>query len=79
MSQYCFLIPIYNHDKTITATVERLLPYELPIIIVDDGSIDNSPRVIEKYIKKCDKIKLLFHNLQIKNTSSSIFKVISEL
>lgn len=34
----CFLIPIYNHRETIAATVDKLLPFELPIIIVDDGS-----------------------------------------
>lgn len=34
----CLLIPIYNHKDVIGATVERLLPYGLPIFIVDDGS-----------------------------------------
>mgnify|MGYP006138778053 FL=1 len=34
----CFLIPIYNHHETIQATVEKLLPYALPIFIADDGS-----------------------------------------
>lgn len=34
----CFLIPIYNHHETISATVDKLLPYQLPIIIADDGS-----------------------------------------
>ena len=34
----CLLIPIYNHKDSIRATVERLIPYALPIFIVDDGS-----------------------------------------
>ncbi|OZB05805.1 MAG: glycosyl transferase [Idiomarina sp. 34-48-12] len=34
----CFLIPIYNHHETIRATVTKLLPFNLPILIVDDGS-----------------------------------------
>jgi len=33
----CLLIPIYRHKDSIRATVERLLPYGLPIFIVDDG------------------------------------------
>lgn len=38
MLNCCFLIPIYNHHETIRQTVEALLPFELPIVIVDDGS-----------------------------------------
>lgn len=34
----CFVIPIYNHHETIADTVAALLPYQLPIIIADDGS-----------------------------------------
>lgn len=34
----CLLIPIYNHKDSIASTVDRLLPYGLPIFIVDDGS-----------------------------------------
>ncbi|AAV80975.1 glycosyltransferase family 2 protein [Idiomarina loihiensis] len=62
MSQYCFLIPIYNHDKTITATVERLLPYELPIIIVDDGSNDHTKEVLATLAEE-HKSLVLLHTL----------------
>lgn len=34
----CFVIPVYNHPDTIAATVRSLLQFELPIIVVDDGS-----------------------------------------
>ena len=36
----CFLIPIYNHGRSIRVTVERLERYALPIFVVDDGSDD---------------------------------------
>jgi predicted LPLAT superfamily acyltransferase len=36
--QPCLLIPIYNHWRSIRATVERLAVYGLPIYVVDDGS-----------------------------------------
>lgn len=37
--QPCFLIPCYNHGKTLTAVVESLLAaYPHPVIVVDDGS-----------------------------------------
>lgn len=34
----CLLIPIYNHKDSIHATIERLVPNGLPILVVDDGS-----------------------------------------
>ena len=34
----CILIPYYNHPDAIGPVVEHLLPYNLNIIIVDDGS-----------------------------------------
>ncbi|MDD1791873.1 glycosyltransferase family 2 protein [Enterovibrio sp. ZSDZ42] len=40
MSAYspCFLIPCYNHGATIGAVVEALRDFSLPVLIVDDGS-----------------------------------------
>ncbi|OED72477.1 acyltransferase [Vibrio splendidus ZS-139] len=34
----CFLIPCFNHGATMPTVVSSLLKFELPIIIVDDGS-----------------------------------------
>lgn len=34
----CIIIPIYNHHETISATVNTLQQFKLPIVIVDDGS-----------------------------------------
>jgi glycosyltransferase involved in cell wall biosynthesis len=33
-----FLIPLYNHGKTLAPVLSCLAVYELPVIIVDDGS-----------------------------------------
>ncbi|WP_051218875.1 glycosyltransferase family 2 protein [Oceanobacter kriegii] len=35
---YCFIIPCYNHSTTLQATVDGLLGFGLPIIVIDDGS-----------------------------------------
>ena len=42
----CFLIPIYNHGRSIRVTVERLERYALPIFVVDDGSDDATRQVL---------------------------------
>ena len=34
----CFLIPCYNHGKTVAAVIDALAAYDFPVIIVDDGS-----------------------------------------
>lgn len=47
----CFLIPIYNHHETITATVDKLLPFALPIIIVDDGSNQQTKAALAAIVK----------------------------
>ncbi|GMO12702.1 MAG: hypothetical protein Ta2A_22810 [Treponemataceae bacterium] len=33
-----FVIPVYNHGKEVGNVVKQLTPYNLPIILVDDGS-----------------------------------------
>ncbi|WP_261844155.1 glycosyltransferase family 2 protein [Aliamphritea ceti] len=38
--QPAFLIPVYNHEHAITDTLEKALEYELPVLLVDDGSDD---------------------------------------
>ena len=50
------VVPSYNHAQFIEATLrsimkQRLSPAEL--IVIDDGSSDDSPRVIERVLKDC--------------------------
>lgn len=40
MSKICFLIPYYNHPAKIVKLCEILKSYEIPIILIDDGSSD---------------------------------------
>lgn len=58
--KFSVVIPLYNKEKEIKNTIESVLnqtykPDE--IIVVDDGSTDNSAFVVEKYFK--DKVKLI--------------------
>ncbi len=47
------VVPVYNGEKTIKKTIEALLSQKTEkkyeIIIVDDGSTDNTPNIIKKY------------------------------
>ena len=47
----CFLIPCYNHGKTLTSVVNNLLlDYDYPVVIVDDGSEQATKDVINNLI-----------------------------
>ena len=48
------IVPIFNEEKTATETIFSLLKLEYPknklrVIIVDDGSTDNTPNVIRRF------------------------------
>lgn len=46
------IIPAYNSEKYIKSTIESVLvqnPKDMEMIIVDDGSTDNTPHIIEEY------------------------------
>lgn len=55
------LVPLYNSEKYIAETIENCLnqSYEnIEIIIVNDGSTDNSLQIAREYEEKHDKIKV---------------------
>ncbi|MBH0027708.1 MULTISPECIES: glycosyltransferase family 2 protein [unclassified Pseudoalteromonas] len=47
-SKYGFVIPNYNHDLVIHDTITALVAFNLPIILVDDGSNEQTQSVLEK-------------------------------
>lgn len=53
-----FIIPVYNREKTIGRTLDSIveqLDDNIEIVIVNDGSIDETELVINQYIKKYEK------------------------
>ena len=60
MAKISIIIPVYNCEKYITKCIESLLNQtfkDLEIIIVNDGSTDNSEKIIKNY--KDPRIKLI--------------------
>lgn len=45
----CVIIPTYNNDKTLERVITGVLNYTKNIIIVNDGSTDTTPKIIQKY------------------------------
>ena len=50
------IIPVYNEERTVTALLDKVIhadvPVSMEIIIVNDGSTDQSPRLCEEWIRK---------------------------
>lgn len=56
------ITPCYNGEKYVSQTIESVLAQtytKWEMIIVDDGSSDNSAKIIQEYCKKDSRIKLI--------------------
>lgn len=55
------IVPVYNEEKTILKILDKLIKVNLgikkEIIIIDDGSTDNSKQIIKNYLKRKKKNK----------------------
>lgn len=59
---FSIIIPIYNSEKTLERCIESALSQtdvELELILIDDGSIDNSFKICKQYAKNDSRIKLI--------------------
>lgn len=55
------IMPLYNGEKFIEITLESVLKQNYKnweLLITNDGSKDNSPKIVEEYAKKDERIKL---------------------
>ena len=57
------ITPMYNGEKYVSQTIESVISQTYPnweMIIVDDGSKDNSPQIVENYSQKDKRIRLIW-------------------
>lgn len=57
------IIPVYNKEKYIEKCIDSVLSQSyknLEIILVDDGSVDNSGKILDSYLERDNRIKV-FH------------------
>ncbi len=46
----CFIIPIYNHHHKLAQLLDAIVPFNLPIFLIDDGSDEPSKSSIQKIV-----------------------------
>lgn len=47
--KYCVIIPVYNSENHIAAVIRDVLQYTENIIVVDDGSTDNTAEEVKRF------------------------------
>jgi glycosyltransferase, group 2 family len=58
LNKFAFLVPFYNHPQNIKALIAALKAYELPVIVVDDGSDEASKQILAE-LERTERILLL--------------------
>ena len=58
LNKFAFLVPFYNHPQNIKALIAALKTYELPVVVVDDGS-DEASKLILAELERTEGILLL--------------------
>ncbi|MDR2979444.1 MAG: glycosyltransferase family 2 protein, partial [Bacteroidales bacterium] len=49
MSNVCIIMPVYNHAATIGAVIDGALRYVSKVFVVNDGSTDDLPEVLQGF------------------------------
>lgn len=66
MTLISIIIPAYNEEQRISATLDKIISYtnadnfyNYEIIVVDDGSKDNTTEIVGKYIEQFNVVRLV--------------------
>ena len=62
MKKISIIVPIYNIEKYLPRCLDSILAQtykNLEVILVDDGSVDNSGMIADKYARKDQRIKVI--------------------
>ena len=65
------LMPVYNAEKFLAESINSILSQtysNFEFVILDDGSTDNSLKIIKAYAKEDKRIKILVNNKNQKDS-----------
>jgi dolichol-phosphate mannosyltransferase len=56
------VVPAYNEEPTVAQVLEALYPAVDELVVVDDGSVDNTREVVEKFLPEHPRARLLSYD-----------------
>ncbi|MCS7151562.1 MAG: glycosyltransferase family 2 protein [Endomicrobia bacterium] len=65
------IIPVYNEEERIVRTLSTIIGYlegimyDFEIIAIDDGSVDNTPKILQNFASSYTKIKVLNNTINL--------------
>jgi len=62
MCKLSIIVPIYNTDRSLGRCIDSILSQstkEIELILIDDGSVDNSGVICDSYAKKDNRVKVI--------------------
>lgn len=59
--RYCIIVPNYNHTHNLKELLLKLSEYNLPIVMIDDGSESSAKNVFESVLDVVPDLKLIHH------------------
>ncbi|HIP16654.1 MAG TPA: glycosyltransferase family 2 protein [Methanothermococcus okinawensis] len=71
MKESIVIIPIYNEEKNILKVLKDLNTIPVDVLIVDDGSVDNTKKVIEEYLSREEYKNKIYTIFKEKNEGKS--------
>ncbi|MGI1679084.1 MAG: glycosyltransferase family 2 protein [Cellvibrionaceae bacterium] len=55
----CITVPVYNHEEAVGIIIDQLLTYNIPIILVDDGSDCSCKKVLQEIERRHGDVILI--------------------
>jgi glycosyltransferase involved in cell wall biosynthesis len=59
------VVPAFNEEKRIGAVLSQLAKTRFPVVVVDDGSTDDTPRVLSQYTTHRPPLTVLTHRVNL--------------
>ncbi|MFL0796652.1 MAG: glycosyltransferase family 2 protein [Cellvibrionaceae bacterium] len=55
----CAVIPVYNHEQALQETVDSVLAFNLPVVLIDDGSNKTCKQVMSDIAHNIENVSLI--------------------
>ncbi len=72
------VVPAYNEEPTVAAVLDELYPMVDELVVIDDGSVDNTRAEIDQWMAGRDRVHLLVHEVN-QGMSEAYYTALTEL